>query len=283
MKRIIFSTLAVLVLAGLALATYATLVEPDRLVVRRLDFASPLWPAGRPPLRIVAIADIHAGAPHIDRGKLAEIARLANAEAPGLVLLLGDYVIHGVLGGTFMPPEEMAEALSALHARLGTVAVLGNHDWWLDGERVRRALEDQGITVLENRAVTLGDDGARFHLAGLADDTTRVPDGASALAGRAEEAPVIFAMHDPAAIDEVPERAVLSFAGHTHGGQIHLPWLFDPVVPGRAGPELAYGLLRHEGKAILVSGGIGTSIVPVRLAMPPEIVVLTLRHGPGPS
>ena len=104
MKRLIMIALAVLLLAGLALAGYATLIEPDRLVTRRLDLASPHWPAGRAPLRIVAISDLHAGAPHIDAGKIAEIVQRIGAEAPDLILLLGDFVIHGVIGGSFMAP-----------------------------------------------------------------------------------------------------------------------------------------------------------------------------------
>ncbi len=279
MKRLIMIGLAVLLLAGLALAGHATLIEPDRLVTRRLDLASPHWPAGRAPLRIVAISDLHAGAPHIDAGKIAEIVRRIGAEAPDVILLLGDYVIHGVIGGTFMAPETLAALLAPLRARHGVVAVLGNHDWWLDGVRVRAALEGQGITVLENAAVALGEGEERFHVAGLADDTTRTPNGRAALEEVPEEAPVIMAMHNPAAIEVVPRRVALSLAGHTHGGQIYLPWLFDPVVPGRAGPDLAHGLIRRDGKPIYVTGGIGTSILPVRLNMPPEITVLTLSHG----
>ncbi len=278
MKRALLVTFAALLLGGLVLACYTVFIEPDRLVVRHLSFASPRWPAERPPLKVVVLADIHAGAPHIDGAKLDEIVRRANAEAPDLTLLLGDYVIQGVLGGTFIAPEVVARHLAVLHARLGVVAVLGNHDWWLDGERVRQAFEAAGITVLENETIRLGEEAAPLQLAGLADDTTRTPDGKRTFAGVAADVPLLVAMHDPAALDQVGREALLSFAGHTHGGQIHLPWLFDPVTPGRAGPDLAYGLRRSNGKWILVSGGIGTSILPVRLNMPPEILVLTLAH-----
>ena len=254
MQRALLVTFAALLLGGLVLAGYTVFIEPDRLVVRHLYFASPHWPAEREPLKIVAIADIHAGAPHIDGANLDEIVRRANAEAPDLTLLLSDYVIQGVLG---------------------------NHDWWLDGHRVRQAFKAAGITVLENETIRLGDEAAPLQLAGLADDIARMPDGKRTFAMAEADIPLLVAMHDPAALDQVRPGPLLSFAGHTHGGQIHLPWLFDPVTPGRAGPNLAYGLRRSNGKWILVSGGIGISILPVRLNMPSEILVLSLRNDPG--
>jgi len=88
----------------------------------------------------VAIADLHTGAPHITLEKVADVVARVNAARPDLVVLLGDYVIHGVLGGHFVEPERTAAALRGLAAPLGVVAVLGNHDWWYDGDRVSRAL-----------------------------------------------------------------------------------------------------------------------------------------------
>lgn len=261
---------------GLTLAIYGVLIEPDRLVVRDLALPSADWPADAPPLRLAVIADIHAGAPHIDEAKLAQIVAVTNAQRPDLVLLLGDYVVHGVAGGTFITPETTAGYLAGLRAPLGVYAVLGNHDWWLDGSRVRRALAAASITVLENDAARVADGRHDFWIAGLADDTTRVPDGAKALAPIPAGAPVVMIMHDPASIDQVPLGVPLALAGHTHGGQIYLPWLFPPVTPGRSGPDYAYGEITKDGKRLYVSGGIGTSIIPVRLNMPPEIVVISL-------
>ena len=265
--------------AGLALAIYGVLIEPDRVVVRNLEMTSANWPQSAPPLRIAVISDIHAGAPHIDKTKLETIVRRINAEQPDIILLLGDYVIHGVLGGRFIEPETTASYLANLQAPLGTFAVFGNHDWWFGGERVQRALEDVGITVIENGALHLKHGPHDFWLAGLADDMSRRPDGNKALEHVPTNQPVVAFMHNPAAMDQVPVRAALSLAGHTHGGQIYLPWLFAPVTPGRAGPEYAYGEITIDDKLLYVTGGIGTSILPIRINMPPEIVIITLSSG----
>lgn len=271
--------LAVAMAAGLALAAYGVLIEPGRLVLRQVAMASPGWPAGAPPLTIAVLGDIHAGAPHIDEAKIEAIVRRTNAARPDLVLLLGDYVIHGVLGGRFIDPETTAGILAGLSAPLGTYAVLGNHDWHYDGRRVAKALQAAGIGVLEDEAARIARAGDAFWIAGLADDTKRRPDGVKALAAVPPGAPVVMLMHDPAAMDQVPQWAALSLAAHTHGGQVYLPWLFPPLTPGRAGPEYAYGRIAIDDKPLFVTGGIGTSILPIRINMPPEIVILTLSHG----
>jgi uncharacterized protein len=274
--RILAGTTLALVCAGAALGIYGVFIEPDRLAVRHVSLTSPAWPKRAPALRLALLADIHAGSPHIDEAKLDAIVRRVNGERPDIVVLLGDYVIHGVLGGRFIPPEVTVKHLAGLKAPRGVYAVLGNHDWWYDGERIRRGFETAGITVLENESRRLSGQGPDFWIAGLADDSSRHPDGEMALRGIPTGQPVIVLMHDPAAVDQVPASAVLSLAGHTHGGQIYLPWLFPPVTPGRSKPENAYGLSAVDGRRLYVTGGIGTSILPIRVNMPPEIVILTI-------
>ncbi|HYP54456.1 MAG TPA: metallophosphoesterase, partial [Pyrinomonadaceae bacterium] len=158
------------------LAVWSFLVEPALLVVNREEL-----PLGRTPpalrgLKIAAISDIHAGSPHINIEKLNRLVEETNRLQPDLVVLLGDYVIQDVAGGKFIEPEATAECLSRLHAPLGVFAVLGNHDWWLDGERVGRALTSVGIKVLENDAARVVRDGHPLWVAGLADLWTRSPD-----------------------------------------------------------------------------------------------------------
>ena len=96
------------------------------------------------------MGDVHAGAPHVGVDRLRAVVAEVNGTSPDVVVLLGDYVIHGVVGGRFVEPEITAEIVAGLRAPGGVVAVLGNHDWWYDGFRVRRALEGRGIVVLEN-------------------------------------------------------------------------------------------------------------------------------------
>lgn len=273
---------AVLVVTGLALAGWSFGIEPGLLTVRDVGVDSKAWPADRPPLRIAVIADFHTGAPHIDLEKVSEVVRRTNALEPDLILLLGDYVIHGVLFGRFVPPEQTAKRLGAFRARHGVYAVLGNHDWWLDGERVRKSLQDVGIPVLENAVETIDLPSGRLWIAGIADDTTRTPEVARTLARVPPGEPVIVFAHDPAIFPDVPVRALVTLAGHSHGGQVYLPWGGAIITPGRAPLRHAYGLIREAGKAMYVTSGIGTSILPVRLNMPPEIAVIELKSQSKP-
>ena len=109
------------------------------------------------------------GSPFQGIGKLRETVELTQAAAPDLILLAGDYVIHGVIGGDFTSPEEIADTLSGLRAPAGVFAVLGNHDWWLDAERVRSALERVEIPVLEDAATPIRHGDCSFWLVGVSD------------------------------------------------------------------------------------------------------------------
>ncbi len=251
-------------------------IEPGLLVVRHRTMASEKWPSGVPPLRIAFLSDLHVGAPHIDLARVDDIVARINAGNPDVILLLGDFVIHGVPLGEFVPPDAFAPLLAKLRAKHGVYAVLGNHDWWYNGGEIRRALEQAGIGVLENEAVAIERGGSRVWIAGIADDVTRVPDPVGTVAGIAVGDPVILAAHNPAVFLDTPGRVAITLAGHSHGGQIFVPWLGAIVTPGRAPRRYDYGHIREFGRDLMITSGIGTSILPVRLNMPPEIVFLTI-------
>jgi predicted MPP superfamily phosphohydrolase len=253
---------------------WAVVVEPGRLDVRETQVRSARWP--RPPLRIAVLTDLHVGSFRNGLDRLDDVVARTNAQNPDLVVILGDLVIHDVVLGRFVPPEATAARLAGLRAPLGVVAVLGNHDWWYDGVRVRAVLEKAGIRVLENDAVPIGDGSRRFWVAGVGDLWTRPADIPKALAGVPPEDPVILLTHNPDVFPSVPEHVVLTLAGHTHGGQVALPIVGRPIVPSRYGQRYAYGLVVENGRALFVSPGIGTSILPVRFRVPPEISVVTL-------
>jgi predicted MPP superfamily phosphohydrolase len=255
-----------------ALLAWALVVEPSRLVVRRETIAG----TGLPPRRVALIADLHAGARFIDRDKIHRLVDLVNAESPDLILLLGDYLNNGrgaqpAFKGGPLAPEEVTHELGRLRARDGVFAVLGNHDWWFDGERLTTALTAAGITVLENSAARAGD----LWLVGLADATTRVPDAGRALTGVPDGAPVVALTHNPDVFPQIPPRIALTVAGHTHGGQVSLPWVGRPIVPSRFGARFAAGLVEEGGHRLFVTTGVGTSIYPVRFGVPPEVAILT--------
>jgi predicted MPP superfamily phosphohydrolase len=245
--------------------------------VRRLDVPLERWPKALDGLRVAVVSDLHTGAPHVDGHKVARIVAKVNAQHVDLVALVGDYADPMVPLGDPVSPESVAEELGGLHARLGVFAVLGNHDWYHYGERVPRALRAAGIEVLENDAVALEHRGAVLWIAGLADLRERDPDVEVALAMVPERQALIALTHDPDMFPSLRNRADVTLAGHTHGGQIGVPLLRRAAAPTRGG--YTGGEVREGGGYMYVSRGIGTTGLPIRLAAPPEIAVLTLRSG----
>jgi predicted MPP superfamily phosphohydrolase len=256
-----------------ALGVWAFWIEPRRFVLRRRTLVLERWPPELDGLRVALLSDLHAGGPHVRAGRLHRIAARVQRARPDLALLLGDFVDFEVAGGGPIDPADVVAALGPLRPRLGRVAVLGNHDWRHGGARVREALEDHGIPVLENASCERGG----VWVAGIADLREREPDVDTALAGVPEGAPVIALMHDPDLFPRIPPRVALSVAGHTHGGQVHLPFVRHPFMPSRYGDRYAYGLVREQGRLLYVTGGLGQAGLPVRFRRPPEAVVLTLR------
>jgi uncharacterized protein len=283
-------------------ATYGFGVEPLlRLRVARYDISPPQWPAGFQ-LKIAVIADLHACDPWMSLQHIRAIVESTNALDADIIVLLGDYVAGHRHVTRIIPAGEWAPVLAGLKAPLGVHAILGNHDWWSDrtvqqqgqGPTVaRRALEAVGIPVYENDVVRLTRAGRPFWLAGLGDQLAYMParrfrpvkrigvdDLAATLAKVTDDAPVVLLAHEPDIAMRVPARVALQLSGHTHGGQIRL-FGWSPVVPSRYGNLLAYGHARTNCD-VIVSGGLGCSIMPFRLGVPPEIVLVTLGWA-GPA
>ena len=274
LKRII---LAVFVVAGV-LALWAFWLEPASIGVRRVSLKVPAWRGEHAGLRVAVLTDLHVGSPHVGAEKLRRVVGLTNEERPDLVLILGDLVIQDVAGGEFVAPESIADELKSLRATHGVFAVLGNHDWWLDGARVRRALEGAGVTVLENDAARVEHNGRALWVAGVADLWTRDADVPATLKRvQSDDDPVLLLTHNPDIFPEVPRRVSLTLAGHTHGGQVNLPLLGRLVVPSRYGQRYAMGHVVEDSRHLYVGGGVGTSIIPVRFRVPPEVVMLTIE------
>jgi uncharacterized protein len=247
--------------------------EPSRLVERDYSLALPHWSPQCDGLRVDVVSDIHTGSPRNGVDKLDRVARTLSASDSDVVVMAGDYVILKVFLGNYVTPEVVAAHLKPLTARKRVYAVLGNHDWWKNGNRVRRALESAGITVLENQATELSLGTCRLWLVGVGDLWEGHPDVRRAFAAIDDDAPVLAITHNPDIFPEMPARASLVIAGHTHGGQVNL-------LPGRPSVRFGHyiaGPITDGGRQLFVTPGIGTSILPFRFRVPPEISRLTLR------
>jgi predicted MPP superfamily phosphohydrolase len=266
-----------------ATAGYAA-AEAQTLVVTRYALTPPSWPAGRR-LSVTVIADLHAGGPNMGLGHIRRIVDVANGLGSDLVVLLGDYFATHLFVTERVPHPVWAGELARLAAPHGIWAIFGNNDWWHDIEGVRRALADVRIPVLENDAVLLGRSGNRFWLAGLGDQIAiklgrgrfvGVDDLPATLARVTTDDPVLLLVHEPDIFPRVSSRVALTLAGHTHGGQIRVPLVWPVFVPSRYGRRFAYGHVREGDRHMIVSGGLGTSRIPARLGVPPEVVQIAL-------
>ena len=285
-----FLTGAAGVIGGSTLvAGYAGAVEPGlRLAVTEYNLMPPGWPRDFP-LKIAVIADPHAAEPYMGAARIEEIVATTNKLTPDLVVLLGDYEATHPFVTRPVARKTWAQLWAQCRAPLGVRAILGNHDWWFNHSPIRGALEAAGIPVMENDAIRLNHNGRPFWLLGLGDQLAHirgnghfegVDDLPGTLAKVTDKAPVLLLAHEPDIFVEVPERVSVTLAGHTHGGQIRL-FGYSPVVPSRFGNRFAYGHVIERDRHMIVSGGLGCSFAPVRLGVPPEIVLVRLGDSPN--
>ena len=274
-KRIRVTLAAILLLLG-SLAFWSFLIEPNRLVLHEETIQLENWPRELNGLRVAVISDIHVGGPFIDEKKLRVIVARTNQLQPDLIVLLGDYMSPNSWHAHRVEPEVIAASLKDLRAPLGVYSVLGNHDWWYDGRKVRRALEENGIKVLDDEVAEVKWRDSSFWLAGLADLWTRPQHIPQTIAMVPQGKALIALTHNPDIFPRIPASVPLLLAGHTHGGQVNLPLIGRPIEPSDYGQRYAAGDIFENGHHLFVTTGIGTSILPVRFRVTPEIVLLTL-------
>lgn len=277
-KRFRVARIVILVIAG-SLAVWAFFIEPNRLVTRYETLQIDQWPYKGSALKIALLSDLHAGSAFINEAKLRTIVERTNQLNPDLILMAGDFVAGGRDNGERLEPETFAPILKNLHAPLGVYAVLGNHDWWYNAPKVRTALEANGIKVLENESVELNGPGGPFVLVGLADLWEGQQRVQETIAKIPAGPPVIALTHNPDIFPQLPQRVMLLLAGHTHGGQVRFPLIGTVVHSSRYGDRYVAGHVVENGHHLFVTTGIGTSIVPVRFGVPPEIVLLTVKSA----
>jgi len=261
--------------AILGLALRAFWLEPASLTVseERITLRS----SSHGSVRIAILTDLHVGSPFNGLAKLHQIVERTNAARPDIVCILGDLVIQGVVGGHFVAPEQIAADLGNLRAPVGVFAVLGNHDGWFDHDRVRAALQQSGIHIVEEAAMRVATPSGPLWIAGISDLWTGRHDIHKALASVPDDgAAVVLLTHNPDVFPDVPDRVAVTLAGHTHGGQVKLPFVGRPIVPSRFGQRYAAGHVIEGERHMIVATGLGTSILPIRFRVPPAVTMLTI-------
>lgn len=261
-----------LVAAGIIVA-YAFAEAWRDPVVRHAHIAVTGWPAGQAPTRVLVMSDIHIGNATMTEGRLSRLVAQANALHPDLVLLAGDFISGSEPGRADSIAPALRKPLRGLRARLGIVAVPGNHDHATGIAAVRHALGEAEVTVLANNAVRRGpllvigvDDAASDHA-----DVHATRAALRGLGG----IPLVVT-HSPDIVPKLPADWPLAIAGHTHCGQVVLPLYGAPITVSRYGNRYRCGIKREGRRITIVTGGLGTSDMPFRLGAPPDLWVLDL-------
>jgi len=286
LKRIGLTLLAFVILVGLV-AAYAYFIEPRQFVVVEESLSIPNWNAALNGFRVVAISDIHTGSNYAPPERLRLVVERANAQDADLIVLLGDYVSESSRGrnrnpaegsnGTQLkiPASEIADNLAGFKAKHGVFAIIGNHDWYHNENKLHAELERVGITVLNNEVAEIAVGTETVRLWGIEDlwKNRRVP--SAPFESIADKRNIIAITHNPDSLLTAPTGFSIMFAGHSHGGQVNFP-IFGPFSPFND-KRFMDGHAEVDGKHVYVTSGVGTSVIPFRLRVPPEIAVVTLN------
>lgn len=265
-------TSAALAISTAASGSYSVYAEPNWLSVERRDVRIPNLPPALAGLRIAHLSDLHAS-PETNPELIAAAVAACNRERPDLVALTGDYVSNG-LG--FLP--DLAP-LASLRAPLGVYGVLGNHDHWSHApSTIADALSQMGVHMLTNASARVTLRGGGLWIAGVDDVWEKKHDLAAALHGITPGDPTVLLAHEPDFADIAAQHGVrLQLSGHSHGGQVRLPFVGAPFLPPLA-ERYPVDLQRVAGGDawVYTSRGIGNARPAVRFSCRPEVTILRL-------
>jgi len=266
--------------AGLAaVGADSTLIEPNRPRLTRKEVALRRWPTRLDGFTIALLSDFHYD-PYFSVHPIRTAVEIVNGLRPDLIALTGDFVSVPIFGSAARGAanaEPCAELLKKLQAPHGVWSVLGNHDVFADADRVTSALQAVGIAMLSNKSIAIEKDGSRFWLGGVDDVLGGNADVPGTLRGVPGDEPLVLMAHEPDYADYVAAYPVdLQLSGHTHGGQVRIPFMRPLYLPPMA-KKYVWGLYKIRDLTLYTNAGIGTVELPVRWNCPPEVTFITVR------
>jgi predicted MPP superfamily phosphohydrolase len=265
----------------LAVVGDALLLAPNRPRIIRQEFFLPRWPERLNGFTVAMLSDFHYD-PYFSIHPLHAAIAMVNRLHPDLIALTGDFVSVPLVGDetkAAFAAEPCARLLRQMTAPHGLWAVMGNHDDATDAEHVTHALQAENIRVLANQSEPIEQDGSRFWLAGVNDVISGTADLSKTMHGVPVGEPVILLAHEPDFADEASQYPIdLQLSGHSHGGQIRIPFLPPLYLPELA-KKYVWGTYHVGPLTLHTSAGLGTIGIPMRLNCPPEVTVLTLRRS----
>jgi uncharacterized protein len=265
-----------------ALAADSAVIEPNRPRIVRQQIALRRWPARLEGFTIALLSDFHYD-PYFSVHPLKSAIGMVNGLRPDLIVLTGDFVTLPLFSKNdekaASAAEPCARLLCQMHAPHGSWAVMGNHDYYSDPERVTSALRAVGIRVLGNQSAAIEANGARFWLSGVHDVLSHTADMDATLQSVPKGEATVLLAHEPDYADHVVRYAVdLQLSGHSHGGQVRMPFVGPLYLPDMA-KKYVWGLYKIGGLTLYTNPGLGTVGLPVRFQCPPEITLLTMHRS----
>jgi predicted MPP superfamily phosphohydrolase len=250
-------------------------------IIRRAVIHAPGLPSRTRPIKIALLSDVHIGNRGMTPERLSAVVDQVNGSRPDLAMLAGDFISGHDAQGAAEHVAAIIAPLKRLTAPLGVVAVLGNHDNWTDPAAVRAALAAANVTVIENQVVRRGP----LKLIGVGDRFSHHDDARASLTAARHVAGIpIVLTHSPDIVPDLPANQPLILAGHTHCGQVVLPWL-GPFVTHAPGdhwrrlynPRYRCGLVRDGARITIVTAGVGSGTSPIRLGAMPDWWLITIE------
>lgn len=250
---------------------YSRNVEPKKLLVNSHNIYTKNWTISQNGFKAVVVSDLHIGSYHVDLKKLNQVVNIVNSQNPDVIFLLGDLDANLIFLSE-ISQDEISQSLSRLKAACGVFAVMGNHDYE-PKNIVRPILKKAKITLLEDKSKEIFYKNKKIRICGIKDLWHYTSDVKYVIGN--VNCPTIFLSHNPDTFPNVPEEVSLTLSGHTHSGEIVLPFLGAIWVPSKYGKRYAKGHIQEGNKQLFVTSGIGT-LSRHRLFNPPEIVILNI-------
>lgn len=257
--------------AGIIIFVDCTAIEPNMLITKQKTLYLPNWDKNLDNLKIAVVSDLHIGTKFVNTAKLNSIVYEINSNRPDFIFILGDFDTLKIK--ELKKEKEITRILKRLKPKYATFAIAGNHDQH-NSEIIKRITERAGIIFLENENLITDVKDTKLRITGFQDIWFHnvQPD----LILEKTQMPTIALSHNPDLFDKIPNTVSLILSGHTHGGELNLPFVGSPFVPSEFGQRFKKGYVIERNKHIYITGGIAT-LSRIRFLNPPEIVVLKLK------
>lgn len=248
-------------------------IEPNILLTKSQKLEIPHWNKDLDGFKIALITDIHLGTKFVDLKKLARIVKIVNSKNPDLIVICGDLDAKSISKEKYSTTQ-IANLLKNLKSKHGVIAVMGNHDY-VPPSVVKNIYQKSNIILLENEDYYFSHNAKTLRIVGFKDLWHFKSNPIQVVGMKDKTTPTVVLTHNPDYFPQMPNFVSLTLSGHTHGGEIVLPFIGSFFIPSEYGQRYRNGYIIENNKHLFVSRGVAT-LSGGRFLDPPEINILTL-------